>query len=243
MTNDDTLQFTVMDTLVTVTACTVAWHTLRTTLSVSRTSESFVDVFWNRRDPTMVSLRNMQYSHMGLYHALIVTLSQTAIVFANRHVQLRAMVDTRIDPSEWNKQYGRQKMLAIFTTSYFLSDMVVIDEFPVYFWHHVISLFLLVVTLTIPSTMSVGSITLMLAEIGGVMLNVYHQFAESTLAYVLFVAVYGLSRMVLMYVVTQTTSNTFFLRVVHALLFFLALQNFWFLWQHVRKLPRKLSSP
>jgi len=87
-----------------------------------------------------------------------------------------------------------------------------------------------------------GSMAASLAEVGGVMLNVYNAFRDSKCAYLSFVSAYAISRLAMLYALSLASfDNTTTARTVKFFVWALAAQNMWFLAHHLSKARRKLA--
>ena len=215
----------------------VAWHSVRSVVLCSNVSSvgSFKDAFLLRYDiERNKDERNIYHSRIGLVHA-------SAMVVASAAVMLRA------SPS-WTYQIWNHGTIVVRDTtlthyllvsaiSYFISDSIVLFDFPQYKYHHAIAIALIRVTLVNPSTQGGALCFFGGTEIGAVMLNVY-SLNRRLPAYTVFIVSYFLSRVALGVLVWL--GRTTIPLSMNALCWSVIVQNMYFLSIHAAKFPRKL---
>jgi hypothetical protein len=127
--------------------------------------------------------------------------------------------------------------LLVSAISYFISDSIVLFDFPQYKYHHAIAIALIRVALVNPSTQGGALCFFGGTEIGAVMLNVY-SLNRRLPAYTVFIVSYFLSRVALGVLVWLGMANIPL--SMNALCWSVIVQNMYFLSIHAAKFPRKL---
>jgi len=223
-------------------ALTLAWHTLRAWLLAANGRERFADLLVLRA----VRGQREQTAYRNAQHALLATLHCAGSVL------LTSCLAAQHWDESWDEWFGRrtaaidarhalQPAWAVaFSLSYFASDFAFIFDFPVYWVHHVLSVFLGLISLAVVEMRFMGVVVLWCAEVGGLMLTLY--LRRRTLCRLrLFCAGYGASRLLFSYVayrlwVSSRKSDRVVDDVCAALVVVLVGVNWAFWLRHVRKL-------
>ena len=215
----------------------VVWHSIRSAILSAnvRSVGSFKDAFLLRYDRSRdKDQRNLHHSRIGLVYA-------TSMVAASLTVMRRSVPG-------WTHQIyhegrivvrdpGATHYLLVSAFTYFISDSIVIFDFPQYTYHHAIAIALVRIALVNPATQGPALCFRGGTEIGAVMLNVY-ALSRQLPAYIVFVASYFLSRVGLAVLVWLGRANIPL--SMNVLCWTIIVQNMYFLSIHAAKFPRKL---
>jgi len=165
------------------------WHIARAFLLMS-TGEKFWDSIFCRHKVSTTAARNIIHSRLGIVHCLGSLIGDGV-----------CLIQT------WNEEWYFQRdfeteqaitvpMLCVsFTLSYFISDIYVIYDFPVYLRHHIAGIFNTYWCLFCGAHY-IALEGIFTAEIGGLILNVYI-LKKNVYTHGFFILTYGLTRLTL----------------------------------------------
>ena len=207
---------------------TFLWHILRTITiySTPNNKEYFYDLLCvnYNMDNKYLTIRNNCHSILG-----ILFQSSSICIFVT------TIYDTNIN-------YIFYSNYLILSSSYFISDLIVIKDFPIYKLHHVITI-ILCTTVTFNNyyaeTYSIfGCKFLGMLEIAGLTLNLYLIYKDYWITYFIFIIMYSATRLYVAHMVYDSIVKNPNDKM-HFFTTCIVIQNFWFLYQHLKKLPYK----
>ena len=212
------------------------WHLLRTVMIMCNYNDQgfFSDLIRTKYNMNKQLLKNRNHVHgqLGFFHATFVVIATIIILGIDSPEWLTNLIHSGTIPMN---NYFNSESLLLFSNAYFLSDLYVIQDFPVYYLHHIITICLIVTGYIYRYTEGIPILILGLAELGGVALNLYNFFPDIWAVYLIFILIYSFSRFFLGYAMLKTCNN-----LIESLFGIgIFIQNIWFLSHHIKKFPRK----
>ena len=187
--------------------------------------------------------RNNGHNALGMYHCIGVLVLTSVLLFQHWHQSWDEWFGLR-DPARLDYAFMVQPWWPLaFSGAYFVSDLIYIFDFPVFLWHHIVSIVLIGTCLVSVEMRFMGVVILWCAEVGGILLSTYYRMPTLPM-YALFCLCYGGSRIVFTYVSVELfysnrKSTRWVDDVAACLVGVLVCINWNFWWTHTCKLIRR----
>lgn len=181
----------------------VAWHLVRCAFCVCEGGGTFtelVTVYTLQDAAEDKARRNKGHNALGVYHCIGVLLLTSLLLFQHQDESWDDWFGLR-EPGKLDANHIMQPWWPLaFSGSYFLSDLIFINDFPVFWLHHIVSVVLITSCLEVVEMRFCGVVILFWAEVGGFLLSLYYRM-PTDFVYGVFCLGYGASRVAFSYVI------------------------------------------